>query len=325
MENGQEGAKDQEALGLRISGKRRKFLREFSTKHRLGQGVVLDSLLLRLSQMPEEEQLRFVQGDYAIPTDTLIARVAWADHAFRLGTWPWALHEFQELSKEAERTRVQAIQHYADFKQAFCWLNIASELRRRALAETDRAVRVSYYDAAIGALFAANGHHQQYYLPNHKVVLYNLACAKSLEAQFSIEADLDEELFRKLAQQVIPTHSDEAWAKVTRDWRVAPKDSTLQDRVAEAAGESIKYLERAAESKTPLLAGFLLEYALADDDLCFMRVDPDYSAQFTGWLNAFGKDSQAHPLSTFQNLKDRLPDTIKELIAKGMDRRGKAR
>jgi hypothetical protein len=336
----------------RVSLTAKRILTDVADAEQLSQNEVIELLLGYLGRIKgETADLKAVlhgQGQTKTPLESpsaLIRYLQWADHAFTLKHWEWALAAYSLLEKSADKDpgfRVLAL-----YKQGFCWLEVAINLRKEAIQavkewrmpagrkEQDSANLTddwnSHYDAAEMAVRAALLQYEKFLkLDDHPAVHFNIACCYMLLSQYAIERTLSHK------SELIPELNREFGGEQGQNfkllikefcnkWRseVADKDKRklLEDKVmanASRAMEQLKTLshelaaqpnEATSNTVIPWDARFLIHRAGEDADLMLLRHDAKTSGMFGKWFEQ--QDTLSVRLGSFQKTWDRLTDEDK--------------
>src|SRR5437588_7857565 len=100
------------------------------------ENAVVSQLLKHFRFLSEEEQRDIVngaEGGALTSAGALMNRISWLQHAFGQKFWAWALEESYELAKEAQAAHAYEIWKFSQYRAAYCWLDIALDLRSEAI------------------------------------------------------------------------------------------------------------------------------------------------------------------------------------------------
>jgi len=318
-------------LCIRVPQENKQRLADF--KHATGFSTtrVVEELLTYFWSLRTDEQRRdLVKGVRLAELDEALEQLGWADHAFGLRRWIWALEEYRSLEQIPGR-KAAGLRRLAQYKQAFCFLDIAAELRRAGFTgQADR--RVEYLSAAIKAIKCSIALGLRYISDTpHRVVRFNIACGWSLAAQYEIESAIVNESTLKVLKDALshPDHqrrneADEmAWKAIGVKWRtLRAKDgrvlheTTVADVVADRTRQAMANLRSMTEpekvSLLPKAFHFLRDLADEDPDLRFLRCDSKAKPELTKWRT----ENLTDPLVAFDTLLSGLP---KEVLSRSFE------
>lgn len=166
--------------------------------------TVVSQLLKYFLKISPQEQRDIVSGVGSLTKiGELMSRIAWLQHAFGGRLWEWALEECYELARISEAVHAYDIWTFAQYRAAFCWLEMALLLRRDALFLCNAETWNDLYAAAEWCLCASIVHNRCHSAgkppggrdifnksSRHPIIAYNLASGMSLRAQYAIERKL---------------------------------------------------------------------------------------------------------------------------------------
>lgn len=348
-------AKTTQTLSVRIDPKVLKELIKYTKENRgVTQAKVVENLIAYFAQQSPEQQHLLVRGvgsDYLGLLGKALQLVTWGDHAYTRQYLPWAIETYDELdriSAEAEksvsrpesakeRVGILSLRRIAWFKLGSAWMDVAMQLRARALVELANRIGPegpqsdakepnrprpetwdTLYDAALDSLRVAIGYHRLFNksleVPQ-PAVLYNQACAWTLMAQYRTEQKANDKELYSIAQH----EQEEEEAR-----RLANNPMLELCLPPSDDGETADALQRATECLQKIKIHYqgnnegmplgdtqwLFDYAERDPDLsCFRKGKTD---AFDRWVAE--RKSRTSLLDSFKRLRYKLPAAVEEAI-----------
>lgn len=281
----------------------------YSENEKIPQHRIIESLLMYFFEsLPSSEERRELIEGHDLPgLGKLIESLAWAEHAFARKSWTWACEEYKNLGKLAANS--PGIVRLSTFKQSFCLLDIASELRASAISMNEPApMRSKLFAASCSVIKRSIKLSVQQLEPNyHRVVDYNIACGWSLLAQYTVESHFGDEMLSHLRECSENPNPLGIWDESIANWRQADMNtSQLEVEVGKSAAQSMKSLNEACrprEDKEYLTDhSFLITLAQSDPDLTFLRCDREFRTAFEGWQRT-------------ERTEDAILDAVRRLIS----------
>lgn len=324
------------------------------TNNRRGvtQAKVVESLIKYFARQSPEQQHLIVMGvgsDYLALLGKALQLVTWGDHAYNGRFLPWVIETFGELdriSAEAQESAndeeptsdpvgLLSLRRIAWFKLGSAWMDLAMELRARALADLarhldDAASKTNdstpdapktnewheHYAAALESLRVAIAYHRFFNKSlemAQPTVLYNQACAWTLIAQYITERNASNQELGPLAQRELYRQEEEE--KKLKEEQILQKSLPLphngeaDDALEQATGclQSIKIHYQGHTEGMPLAdTQWLFDYAERDFDLSFFR--RGRGDDFQRWLDE--RKSRTSILDSFKRLRYGLPKEV---------------
>jgi hypothetical protein len=258
---------------------------------------------------------------------------AWADHAFSQKRWGWAIEEYMRLAQES--SQADGTWRLAQYKSGFCWIDEAIALREAAIVSDSSSDSWNdYYEAADWALCASISYGEKYSGDGirklkgnegrHAVVLFNIACAWILRAQYYVEHNLGPQskimeniksfLNTGARTSLIEENLFREWRKEFSSKRSAQR-ATVERHVDLFAEKAFEALRLMVECEFPLDKTFLVRLAQkGDSDFIFLRTDEKWSGEFTSLIQ--GLDNDGSMLEEFLRLKEAVTSDISERVKK---------
>jgi hypothetical protein len=324
----------------RVSLADKSFLKDAARAANLSEIEVLRRIIRFVKDQPFEEQHRIIaeKGLTAVSqAGSLMVRQAWLQHAFGGNQWHWALEEAMALAEDALRVGAPDAWRFAQYRAAYCWLEIAMGLRADALLRLERKGWDVCFTSADQALCAAIAHNIHYSkgvpqtgsnkppIPvEHPLVTYNIACAWSLRAQYIVERSLgpssleNKKLSRILKRELSKQNKTTTALPSVASWskRAAPQDREKVRLVANTRGQAalnaLESITKSCRAQPPRDIEFIVRRAENDIDLEFLRREERLRARLEGWIARRG---DASLLSAFATSLASSPAIILETIA----------
>ena len=325
-------------LYTRVSGEDKEFLTELARKdEKWSENYIINQLIKYVRGLSSEEinEILTEQATGAVGTASrLMEQQAWADHAFNQKRWGWATEEYKRLAQESPQA--QGSWRLAQYKLGFCWIEEAIALRRAAiLSDSILDSWNDYYEAAGWALRASIAYGEKYSdhrkqklggkEGRHAVVLFNIACAWGLRAQYCVEHNLgpQSQIMSNIlksfqngieAPRISPTETNlfQGWRKEFSSKRSTQK-ATVERQVDLFAEKAFDALRLMGECAFPLDKTFLVRLAQKDDsDLIFLRTDEKWSEKFTFLIQSL--DNAGSMLEEFQRLQELVTKDISKRV-----------
>jgi hypothetical protein len=328
-----------DTIYVRVDAEEKQWLSErVKSEEGWSQNLVISQLLRHFRSLPEQEQREIMaSGGASIVSKagTLMEREAWLQHAFGARFWVWALEEALKLAKDSEAFHAPGTWKFAQYRAAYCWLDIGIELRCDAIRSLSRETWEALFDAADWALCASITFNRRYSAGlggrnlntiKHPLVALNLACAQSLRAQYLVEKYLGPDsksvarASRALNEQKELKRSEASEGQLHHNWmdEIRKKNASLpieqiQREVITRATEAMTSLKtlKGRFDEPPMDRQFLLRHASIDADLEFLRDDPSFAAEFRSLLST---DDEHSLLKTFRSAQDLLTIDVKQEI-----------
>lgn len=335
-----------ETIYARVDAEDKQWLRERVAKEKgnWSENAVISQLLKHFKALPEKAQQDIMAGQGALTSaGVLMGRVSWLQHAFGQKFWAWSLDECYELASVSELVQdAYEIWRFAQYRAAFCWLEIAIQLRREAIRLRSSESWNNLYEAAEWAVCASIVHNRRHSAgkpqekdvfnkqSSHPLIAYNLACGMSLRAQYCIERSLGPEATyfegpSKEFQEQDRKKTEEQlkeWDKIPEDWReqlsakLKERFEEFASKVSATASEAMKELAQLTTAEnldaSPRDTGFMVRYAPHDPDLAFLRFDKAFKKSFTDWQPVDGAEPVL--LRAFANAQKNVPNDVRTLI-----------
>lgn len=355
-------AKATSTLSVRIDPDVLTTLIEYTKNHRgVTQAKVVESMIKYFARQSPEQQHLIVMGvgsDYLDLLGKALQLVTWGDHAYSGRFLPWAIETYSKLDKisaEAQESvdddesikdpvGVLSLRRIAWFKLGSAWMDLAMQLRTRALvdlalylknmaAQSDAATPneskpdewQELYAAAHKSCLVAIAYHRLFnksleefeHLPQ-PTVLYNQACAWTLIAQYLTEQNASNQELYPLAQRELQQQEEERQQEEEQMLQscLPPADDLEADHALQKAAECLQRIRIHYEGDTegmPLAdTKWLFDYAERDPDLaCFRR---GKEVTFKKWLDE--RKSRTSLLDSFKRLRNEVvPAEIGDIIA----------
>jgi len=323
------------------------------TNNRRGvtQAKVVESLIKYFARQSPEQQHLIVMGvgsDYLALIGKALQLVTWGDHANKGRFLPWVIETFGELDRISAAAQESAndeeptndpvgllsLRRIAWFKLGSAWMDLAMELRARALADlagyldgdalktndsTPDAPKPNewheHYAAALESLRVAIAYHRFFNksleMPQ-PTVLYNQACAWTLIAQYITERNASNKELAPLAQRELHRQEEEKKLEEAQILQMClpPSNNGEADVALEQATECLHSIRIHYQGHTegmPLAdTQWLFDYAERDSDLAFFR--RGRGPEFNRWLNE--RKSRTSILDSFKRLRSGLSKEV---------------
>ena len=306
------------------------------------ENLVIAALVKYFRSLSEIDQQNLVAGDSVFASfDEIFHRGSWLQHAFGQKFWQWALDECYELAKICERGSY-ALWTFAQYRAAFCWLEIAILLRREAIKFCRAEFWDQCYEAADWAICASLVHNRCHSAgrpgldaekifnapSRHPLVAYNLACGMSLRARYSIERKLgpEQDFFAHLAEEIqeqdkATPEQIEEFENIPKNWREDVKTGDREGfvgKVGRHVEEAMKELRRLKvpdsfpKGMLPRDKDFLHRYAPQDPDLALLKWDEIFKKEFDLWKQSDG--GEVVTLCIFEQARENAPDGVRRLV-----------
>ena len=349
----------QQTLSVRVALKHFNALSKYAENNKyrgFSQAKVVESLIRYFIQQSKEQQDLIMLGlntDYFELIGEAMQLIHWGDHSFINGILPWAISTYNKLDKisvEAQTSiqeslvkeetvkdmiGVLSLRRIAWFKLGSSWMDLAAEIRRRALVGFANSLKTEInqpvsetpdnskpslwkerYNSAIESLKVAIIYHRYFNesLGNepHPTVLYNEACAWSLIAQYINEKNATNEVIIPLAE-IESKKEEEKLNQIKEQFAEVALYATDNFEISKALQKVSECLnkiniEKVGETKgIPLVdTQWLFDYADNDLDLAFFRNNKD--DLFKNWLDA--RKSPSSLLTSFKRLRSDLPSDV---------------
>lgn len=278
----------------------------------------------------DDERRQVLDGKHFTEFGDLVEKLGWADHAFSTKSWTWAIEEYGEV--ETLSDKAPGIRRLAEYKQSYCYLDVAMDLRALALQKAG-SERRDLFDAAKRSLLTSVVFTERYLGEvQHRVLVYNIACAWSLYAQYTIESLLPQEYVAKLSETLAlslpygsqPTSrlEEEEWKKIGLEWRNLRGESgdvlgaMIESSITVCVGKAMKRLYELTSSKErslPKNYQFLVNMAKYDSDTLFLRFDAGSRQSFLAWSQEEGREGSL--LRSFHAIQEGLSPSLVEGVA----------
>jgi hypothetical protein len=331
---------------VRVDRDDKTWLEQFALKHKAqgwSQNHVISRLLKFVQQIPDEELHEIIEGTSSgvlTKASSLMEQFAWLQQAFGQRFWYWALELALDLEKEAAASGAIDMEKFAQYRIAYCWLDIAIELRNGTirLCQSAKNDWIELFSAADWALCASIAYNEKYSIGRiqsrkspevqHPLVAFNLACAWSLRAQYYIERWLgpDAKPIKAISEKLTKERDQQLASEKERQfhagWRadLVRQNSKLAEAVesevewrAEQSLQMLELLKIGKFSEAPTDREFIVRFAKRDSDLELLRSDEGFKGVFEAWAG----DSSEHKISlleSFQKAKARISDDMVKAI-----------
>ena len=293
----------------------------------LSEKQVVENLIKWFLGLSPGEQQQVIAGHSVIGVGELIEQLAWADHAFDRRFWDRARQEFEVLEKKAIAINASGFVRIAQYKQAFCWLDIAIGLRNEAFEKSDTD-RLAMARKALVKSTLINKRKQNQLIadegPKQRqlIIAYNLACAFSLMAQFKAEFVLFDTINSMMVDNNEETIKN-AWKDIGGQWRKLIEEKIDVDEAKVVISDTERYALESLHYLNQLMGdrevfAYVVNVIRNDRDFDFLRHDIQYGSQFERILSASvsSRESLLQDLSESQDLD---PDNPEILSAIGLN------
>jgi len=296
---------------------------------------VIEALLEYYRIQSPDLKKKILMGLYVNPlkeSETLVARLHRAQHAYENKRYYYAIKTYMEIAKSLEvPDSSKELVEVCNYRLGHCWIRLSYSLRRDALLaisskpprQEEKAKRDRLYNIALGVLDEARR-----FLARVKpdgdpltrlISHYNRACCYALKAQYTVEMGLDpqDSLSEGLCDALKDTDEDTAktlkvWEAIGRIWRGHGGRSDV-DSPASNAFQELKEIYSAdnnADSQPDLDSekNWLVRMADKDSDLLFLRSDSEvWKLKFEKWvMKALERDN-----STGKAEEDLLEESLR--------------
>jgi len=338
----------------RIDPKDKKWLGErVNAEGDWSESMVISQLLKYLRSLSVQDQRNLIKyGPDFAGVGEIINYSLWLGHAFSQEFWQWALEECYRLAAACVQAQSgNELWSFAQYRAAFCWLEIAILLRREAIKLHDpeswnNSSWDKSYACADWALCASIVHNKCHSVgrpgakeifkaeSRHPLVAYNLACGMSLRAQYAIERQLGVRapfFFKPMAnqdeatrEQLLELDNLEFFpANWRADLKTGKENNDTDDfvnrvgRHVDAAMKELKKLNASQdfpENMLPKDKDFLHRYAPQDPDLALLKWDEIFRKDFDAWKQ---RDNEKFVMiRTFESAQRNAPDDVRKLVDK---------
>src|SRR5262245_41867809 len=91
----------------------------------LSEKFIIGQLVKHFRRLTDTERTELLRGGVnpLVSVGAAMELMAWAEHAFNLKLWEWALEAYHRLAEDAGASR--GFRRLAEYKQGYCWLDIA--------------------------------------------------------------------------------------------------------------------------------------------------------------------------------------------------------
>lgn len=329
---------------VRVPEKERAFLSDFVRGHpSLNKSQVVTKLLQLLQRQKAEHRLQFLGAEGTVNPlqifGAALEQKSWAEHAFSFERWEWALEAYREL--ESLVTETYDLWLHTQYKQGYCWNEVAISIRNLALEKDREGEWFELYGDAIYAVRVGIQYNDRsgqdgFYNP---VVLFNNACAWSHLAQFLVERQVGpdrwwtKEIHDAEPESVLSkyTGTKAPGIKVWRDKVGARWRDRLKSRNPRHLYEAlIKEVTRCGKQSMSALEGlssipryrdqrdhdnerrYWIDRTQFDPDLVFLRTDSKFKKEYETWFSENEEKNSYRRI--FRSLKKALPEEIKEAV-----------
>ncbi len=202
----------------------------------------------------------------------IIEKKAWADHAFKLQHWSWAIEGYIGLY-ESSKNEASGLKRYALFKLGYAWGEFALSIRGQKILDKENNWRETY-EAAEKAQKESLRCYNEFRdslneIPSSSyrpASFYNLSCTYSVNAQLVIEKELG----------VKADHL--GWENFV-NWRENKRCELIKKKVQGNLESSMSNMEKffMEESNDERMKGeisWLIDNIDSDNDLLMLRFDP---------------------------------------------------
>ena len=262
---------------------------------------VIEALLKHYEKQHKDDKEKILSGQFINPRhefEDLIAKLHKAQHAFDNKRYFLAVKDYKNILDGLNSS--EELRAVCNYRLGLCWIRLSYELRDEALENHSDYERYNLASDAVDKAFE--------YLKKVKdsedvlttlIKHYNLACCRSLKAQYMVESRLDpkDELFTSLCNaRQNPAMTEEAWKQIGEKWRGVYKGRNVDSEAQEAMNElqeiypistseiissEINLPENSDLSSEGI---WLVELASKDEDFLFMRADKHkWHSEFTKW------------------------------------------